>query len=76
VDGEDVHQSLRTLVNNEDFIRKDFIKKIQVRGAEVIKARGSSSAASAAMAVVKHLHVLHCGSRKVTSLGVYSDGSH
>lgn len=76
VDGQDVHQSLRTIINNDNWIRTDFVKQIQTRGGEVIKARGASSAASAAMAVVRHCNVLHLGSDKVTSLGVWSDGTH
>jgi malate dehydrogenase len=36
----------------EDWLQNDFIPMIQKRGAEVIKARGASSAASAANAIV------------------------
>lgn len=40
------------VINDEDWIRGDFLTTVQQRGAEIIKARGQSSAASAANAVV------------------------
>lgn len=63
-------QPVKTLLNDDKWII-DNISRVQKRGAEVIKARGASSAASAAMAVTKHLNALHCGSEgKVVCLGV------
>lgn len=63
--------SLKTLLNDDQYITNTFIKQIQTRGAAVIKARGASSAASAALAVSRHLDVLHNGSNgKIVSLGV------
>ena len=38
------------------WIRNEFIPKVQVRGAEIIKARGLSSAASAASAAINHMN--------------------
>lgn len=40
------------VINNEEWLKGDFIKTVQQRGAAIIKARGASSAASAANAVV------------------------
>ncbi|MEN8133708.1 MAG: malate dehydrogenase, partial [Pseudomonadota bacterium] len=39
----------------QDWYRDDFIPKVQKRGAAIIKARGASSAASAASAAIDHM---------------------
>jgi len=55
----------------------DFIPTVQQRGAAIIKARGLSSAASAASAAVDHLRDWAQGSKgKWVSMGVPSDGSY
>jgi len=61
-----------------DWYENDFIPTVQQRGAAVIKARGLSSAASAANAAVDHMHDWALGSAEgdVVSMGVYSDGSY
>ena len=54
----------------------DFIPMIQQRGAAVIKARGASSAASAASAAIDHMRSWVLGSGgKWVSMGVYSRGN-
>lgn len=40
------------VIGDDDWLRGEFIRGVQQRGAEIIKARGQSSAASAANAVV------------------------
>ncbi len=40
------------MISDEEWLRGDFISSVQQRGAAIIKARGASSAASAANAVV------------------------
>ncbi len=45
-------KSAREVIDDLDWLRGDFIKTVQERGAEVIKARGLSSAASAANAAI------------------------
>ena len=40
---------------NEHWYRNEFIPKVQKRGAEIINARGASSAASAASAAIDHM---------------------
>lgn len=40
------------IISDHDWLKGDFIKTVQQRGAAIIKARGASSAASAANAVV------------------------
>jgi malate dehydrogenase len=55
-----------------------FIPAVQQRGAAVIKARGASSAASAASAAIDHVHdwVLGSASGDWVSMAVPSDGSY
>jgi len=56
----------------------DFIPRVAKRGAEIIAARGSSSAASAANAAISHIHdwVLGTPVGDWTSMVVASDGSY
>jgi malate dehydrogenase len=56
----------------------DFIPSVQQRGAAVIKARGASSAASAANAAIDHMRSWALGTAPGdwVSMGVYSDGSY
>lgn len=55
-----------------------FIPDVQQRGAAIIKARGASSAASAANAAIFHMRDWALGSPENdwVSMGVYSDGSY
>lgn len=46
------------VIGDENWLRNQFIPMIQTRGAEVIKARGASSAASAANGVIDSLYNL------------------
>jgi malate dehydrogenase len=65
---------LEEVLPNRVWLENDFIKTIQNRGYEVINARGISSAASAANAVVDALKEIHHGG--VTfSMGVNSTGN-
>jgi len=57
-------------------LQGDFLKGIQVRGATVIKARGNSSAMSAANAVALHCRDWILGSNDWVSMVVTSDGSY
>lgn len=43
-------------IQDLSWLQNDFVKAVQVRGAEVIKARGASSAASAANAIIDTIH--------------------
>lgn len=49
-------QSAFDVINDEAWLQGDFLKTVQQRGAAIIKARGASSAASAANAVVQGVH--------------------
>ena len=62
---------------DQNWIEKDFIPVVQQRGAALIKARGLSSAASAASAAIDHVRDWALGSNgKWVSMGVPSDGSY
>ena len=60
-----------------DWYDKEYIPKVAKRGAEIIDARGASSAASAANAAIEHMRdwVLGTPSDDWTSMGVWSDGN-
>lgn len=66
-----------TLVD-ETWVRDDFIPTVQQRGAAIIKARGASSAASAASAAIDHVRDWALGSKSGdwVSMAVPSDGSY
>jgi malate dehydrogenase len=65
-------------IGDQSWIEKDFIPTVQQRGAAIIEARGSSSAASAANAAIDHVRdwVLGTPSGDWVSMGVPSDGSY
>ena len=62
----------------QDWYENDYIPTVQQRGAAIIKARGASSAASAANAAVDHMRSWALGSDDGdwVSMGIYSDGSY
>jgi malate dehydrogenase len=62
----------------QSWYENDFIPTVQQRGAAIIKARGASSAASAANAAIDHMRTWALGSAEGdwVSMGVYSDGSY
>ncbi len=60
----------------EDWYVNEFIPTVQQRGAAIIKARGASSAASAASAAVDHMRNWALGSEgQWVSMAVYSAGN-
>lgn len=63
---------------DQSWYENDFIPTVQQRGAAIIKARGASSAASAANAAIDHMRSWALGSVEGdwVSMGVYSDGSY
>ena len=73
VDGE-----AATALVEEDWARGEFITTVQQRGASVIKARGTSSAASAANAAIEHMRDWAHGTPggDWVSMAVPSDGSY
>jgi malate dehydrogenase len=63
---------------DQKWLEEYFIPTVQQRGAAVIKARGSSSAASAASAAIDHVRtwISGTGEGDWTSMGIASDGSY
>ncbi len=62
---------------DEAWTLEEFIPRVQQRGAAIIKARGLSSAASAANAAIEHIRDWALGtSGKIVSMGIHSDGSY
>ena len=66
------------VINDQSWVENDFIPTVAKRGAAIIAARGSSSAASAANATVEHMHdwVLGSAEGDWVSMSVPSDGSY
>jgi malate dehydrogenase len=74
VDGKNAAQ----LVNDQSWIEETYIPTVAKRGAAVIKARGLSSAASAANAAIDHIRdwVQGTPAGDWVSMSVPSDGSY
>ena len=66
------------VINDQAWLESDFIPTVQKRGAAIIKARGLSSAASAANAAIDHMHDWALGTPEGdwVSMGIPSDGSY
>ena len=66
------------VVDDQAWVVDEFIPRVQQRGAEIIEARGASSAASAANAAIDHVHDWVNGSAEgdFVSMAVPSDGSY
>ncbi len=62
----------------QDWYEGTYIPEVQQRGAAIIKARGASSAASAASAAVDHMRSWALGTADGdwVSMSIYSDGSY
>ena len=62
----------------EDWYKQTMIPDVQNRGTAIIKARGLSSAASAANAAIDHMRDWVCGSESgdYVSMAVYSEGAY
>lgn len=69
---------VQSVVSDREWLQDVFIPKVQQRGAEVIKVRKASSAASAANAIVDHVRSWVLGTEEGTmvSMAVASDGSY
>jgi malate dehydrogenase len=65
-------------VNDETWVSDEFIPRVGKRGAEIIEARGASSAASAASAAIDHVYDWVNGTKEGdwVSMAVPSDGSY
>jgi malate dehydrogenase len=63
---------------DESWLSDEFIPLVQQRGAAIIKARGASSAASAASAAINHMHdwALGTANDDWVSMAIPADGSY
>jgi len=64
------------VISDQQWLEEDFLPKVGKRGAEIIAARGLSSAMSAANALIDHVKSLYTPSDDVHSIAVRSDGSY
>ncbi len=73
-----VGERAATELVDDEWLRNSFIPTVQQRGAEIIKARGASSAASAASAAIDHVRDWTLGTPgdDWVSMGVPADGSY
>jgi malate dehydrogenase len=71
-------QNAAQLVNDQAWLENDFIPTVAKRGAAIIKARGLSSAASAANAAIDHMRNWALGTPDGdwVSMAIPSDGSY
>ena len=67
-----------SVINDNEWLENTFIPKVQKRGAEIISARGASSAASAANAIIDSIKkiITPTASGDWFSMCLYSDGSY
>jgi malate dehydrogenase len=73
IDGKPVPE----VISDRDWLENTFVEAVQKRGAAIIAARGKSSAASAANAVLDHVRSMleQTGGDNWYSMGVVSDGN-
>ena len=68
-------QSVKDMINDEDWNRNTFLPTVGKRGAAIIEARGLSSAASAANAAIDHMRDWALGTNgKWVTMGIPSKG--
>lgn len=74
----EVNEAAATGMVEQEWLEQDFIPTVQQRGAAIIKARGASSAASAASSAIDHVRDWVLGSPEGdwVSMAVPSDGSY
>ena len=64
------------VIDDDAWLKEEFLPTVGKRGAAIIDARGLSSAASAANALVDHVRDLHAPADAIHSVAVRSDGSY
>lgn len=64
------------VIADEDWLKNEYIPAVGKRGAAIIKARGLSSAASAANALINHVQSLYTVSDEIHSIVVCSQGQY
>jgi malate dehydrogenase len=63
-------------VDDMAWYENEYLPRVGKRGAEIIEARGASSAASAANAAIDHIHDWALGAEGLVSMGVASHGEY
>ena len=71
-----VNGKAATELVDQTWITEEYIPTVATRGGAIIKARGASSAASAANATIDHMRDWMLGTDEVVSMSVPSDGSY
>jgi len=74
-----IHQNeIRKVVNNDQYLDKEFIEKVQGRANEILETKRAPSNISGAKAIRDHLKDWYFGipDGTMTSMGVISDGSY
>ena len=68
----------KAIAPDHDWVEQEFVPAVQQRGADVIEARGASSAGSAANAIIDHMRdwILGTAENDWTSMGVISSGAY
>lgn len=69
-------RAFNDVIKDRKWVENTFIPEVQQRGAAIIKARGSSSAASAANAAIDHMRDWALGAKGWNSMALPSDGSY
>ena len=64
------------IINDNDWLKNEYIPAVGKRGTAIIKARGLSSAASAANALINHVQSLYTVSDEIHSIVVCSQGQY
>lgn len=69
-------ESAVNCIGDETWLKSEYIPAVGKRGAAIIKARGLSSAASAANALINHVQSLYTVSDEIHSIVVCSEGQY
>lgn len=64
------------IIDDISWLQNEYISAVSKRGSAIIKARGLSSAASAANALINHVQSLYTVSEKIHSIVVCSEGQY
>ncbi|NUE67220.1 malate dehydrogenase [Snodgrassella sp. ESL0253] len=71
------NENVAEMINDQDWYVNEYLPKVGKRGSAIIEARGLSSAASAANAIIDQIHDWLIGSDgEWVTMGVPSDGSY
>ena len=69
-------KSVVNSIGDESWLKNEYIPAVAKRGAAIIKARGLSSASSAANALINHVQSLYTVSDEIHSIVVCSEGQY